>query len=365
MGRKISIAVVAGDGIGPEVTVEAIKVLRVAVEKHGVETEVLEFPYSADHFLKTGEVIPEEVFETWPLKFDAILLGAFGDPRVPADYAENILLGLRRRLDLFINFRPVVFFDDSLSPLKNTWNEQHIEFAVFRENTEGLYCGAGGMLRKRTKYATTVENSISTYRGVERIIRAGFAHAHENGKTSVVMVDKSNVLRHEGSLWMDCFNEIKEQYSCIEGRHMYVDRACMELVRDPGQFEVIVTSNMFGDIISDLAAQIQGGLGLAPSASYNPQHLSFAGVFEPVHGSAFDIAGRGIANPIGAILSVGLTLNRLGFMDISKDINSAVQRALVERKVTPDLGGHLTTSEVGDDICRQIKEGSLSVWEKR
>lgn len=361
MENPIQIAVIAGDGIGPEVIRETLKVAQAITEAFQVHFSFDELPYNADYYLKHGSTIPESAFADYLNRYNGIMLGAFGANHVPANYAEGILLGLRRYLDLYVNFRPVKQWDKGLSPLQN---KDTIDFAVFRENTEGLYCSSGGILKGHSKEAVAVENSISTYKGVERIIRAAFEYAQANRKKSVTMVDKSNVLRYEGQLWMEIYREVGEQYPDLTKHHMYIDRACMELIRKPSQFDVIVTSNLFGDILSDIGGQIQGGLGMAPSANLNPEHRTFAGVFEPVHGSAPDIAGKGIANPIGAILSFGLMLDKLGLQEINRSIQEVVTYSIQEKQTTPDLNGQLSTEDVGNFITQIIRDRGVK-WEKQ
>lgn len=355
--KEYKIAVIAGDGIGPEVIAETKKVIEAINEVCPIKVSCDDYPYNADYYLETGGgTIPESAFKEWPEKYNGILLGAFGAGHVPAHYAESILLGLRRKLDLYANYRPVEILSSSVTPLKL---ENDVRFSVFRENTEGLYCGSGGLLKANTKDAVAVENSITTYKGVRRIILEAFEYAKRNNKSKVVMVDKHNVMKFEGSIWFETFKEISAEFPDIETQQMFVDRACMELIRKPEQFDVIVTSNMFGDIISDIGGQIQGGLGLAPSANYNPEYENFAGVFEPVHGSAPDIAGKQIANPIGAVLSFNLMMQRLGEGEVFEIIRDSVNKVIAENKVTPDLGGNCSTVEVGDLICQNIRKSKV------
>jgi 3-isopropylmalate dehydrogenase len=285
-------------------------------------------------------------------EFDAILAGAFGDPRVPSNkHAEDILLGIRRGLDLYINLRPVRLLDLRLTPLRAARAED-IDFVVFRENTEGAYCGAGGFLKKGTADEIATQEELNTRRGVERIIVAAFEYARANGRKRVTMADKSNVQRFGGDLWQRVFKEVSADYSEIEAKHQYVDAMAMFMVLDPSQFDVIVSNNLFGDILTDLGAAIQGGLGLAASGNIHPGRTS---LFEPVHGSAPAIAGQGIANPVGAILTSAMMLEYLGNKKASQAIESAVVAAIANNETTRDLGGSLSTEQAGTAICRRLK----------
>src|SRR5215212_3342351 len=285
------IAVVPGDGIGPEVIEEAVGVLERLRETHGVRLELKHFDWGADKFLSEGVTLPEGALDMLAAEFDAILAGAFGDPRVPSNkHAEDILLGMRRGLDLYINLRPVRLLDERLTPLLNRKTED-IDFVVFRENTEGAYCAAGGFLKQGTVDEIALQEDVSTRRGVERIILAAFEYARVNGRKRVTMADKSNVQRFGGDLWQRVFKEVAADYPEIEANHQYVDATAMFMVLNPAQYDVIVTNNLFGDILTDLGAAIQGGLGLAASGNIHPGKVS---LFEPVHGSAPPLAGKGI-----------------------------------------------------------------------
>jgi 3-isopropylmalate dehydrogenase len=350
------IAVIAGDGVGPEVIREALKVSGVLKKKYGLPIEFEEFPYGADHYLSEGITIPPSVFEEWPRYYSAVLLGALGDPRIPSNiHAAEILLALRFKLDLYVNFRPVRLLSTELCPLKHVSNRDEVNFVVFRENTEGIYAGSGGSLKKGTPHETAVENCIYTHRGVERILRAAFDYARDHGLSTVLMGDKSNVMRYVGSLWQRLFKEVGEAYPDIDKEHMYIDALCMEVVRNPSRLKVVVTSNMFGDILTDVAAQVQGGMGVAASVNYNPEDKNFLGLFEPVHGSAPDIAGLNKADPVAAVLSVHLLFQRLGYHEAANALHEAVERSVSEKVLTPDLGGTHTTTEVGDFICAELR----------
>jgi 3-isopropylmalate dehydrogenase len=346
------IATIPGDGIGVEVTREAVAVLRAVAEIGGMPLEIEEFPYGADHFLRTGETLPQEGFDRL-LTFDAILLGALGDPRVPDNrHAADILLGLRFRLDLYVNERPVRLLDERLCPLKGRRPED-VNFVIFRENTEGLYAGVGGFFKKGTADEMAVQQDINTRKGVERILRHAFEQAKARRLTRVLMSDKSNALTYGHDLWQRAFRETAREYPGIEASHMYVDALAMQLVKDPSPYEIIVTCNMFGDILSDLAAQIQGGLGIAASANLHPGRI---GLFEPVHGSAPKHAGQNIANPMGAILSAALMLRELGRTEEARRVEAAVAGSVRDGRTTRDLGGSLTTTEAGAEIRRRLSQ---------
>ncbi len=346
------IALIPGDGIGKEVIPEGVKVLKAAAEKEGLTLEFKNFNYGADKYLADGYVINDE--EIKELKtFDAIYLGAVGDPkRVPAGVLEKgLLLKLRFDMDLYLNVRPIKLFDEKYCPLKNKTKED-IDFVVIRENTEDLYFGGGGFLRKGTPHEVATQEMIATRYGAERAIRYAFELARKrNGKKKVALCDKSNVLTFAHNLWLRTFNEIAAEYPDIEKQHFYVDAICMKFVRNPEVFDVIVTPNMFGDIITDLGAEIQGGLGTAVSGNVNPEGVS---MFEPVHGSAPDIAGMGIANPIATILSGAQMMEVLGFDKIAKNIEAAVIKVMETKETTKDMGGTLTTSQAGDAVVKYL-----------
>jgi len=341
------IAVVPGDGIGREVIDEGLRVLNALVSDLDFE----HFDLGADRFLRDGVTMPEGLMDRWRDEFDAIYLGALGDPRVPGNqHARDILLGSRFELDLYINLRPIQLLDSRYCPLKDK-TPSDIDMVVFRENTEGLYTGVGGQFKRGTADEVAIEQEINTRKGVERIIRAAFAYARDHGRSSVCMSDKSNAMRHGHDLWQRAFHEVASEYPDIEASHLYVDVLAMELVRCPEQFGVIVTNNLFGDIITDLGAILQGGIGLACSGNIHPGQVS---LFEPVHGSAPDIAGKGVANPFAAILTAGMMLDFLGHAEDAKRIQKAVQACLNNDQVTPELGGTLTTTAVGDAVLAQL-----------
>jgi 3-isopropylmalate dehydrogenase len=341
------IAVVPGDGIGKEVIAEALKVLRATK----APVEFTEFDWSADRYLKDGTTIPADGFAMLARDFDAILVGALGDPRVPSNiHAKEILLGMRFRMDLYANVRPVKLLDESLCPLKSA-GPKDVDFVVIRENTEGPYVDAGGVLKQGTPDEVATQEDFNSRKGVERVIRYAFEYARKHGRKKVLMTDKSNVMTFAGGLWQRTFKEVAKEYSDFQIQHMYVDALCMHMVRDPKQFDVIVTNNMFGDIITDLAAGLQGGLGMAASGNIHPGRTS---MFEPVHGSAPPFAGKNIANPIGAISTAALMLDHLGLTKEAERIDQAVLASVRERKTTQDIGGTLGTREAGDWIAGKV-----------
>jgi 3-isopropylmalate dehydrogenase len=347
------IAVIPGDGIGPEVIREAVRVLRRLQESRIIEVELVDFDWGAEKFLKEGITVPPGGLEMLSEEFDAILAGAFGDPRIPSNkHAEDILLGMRRGLDLYINLRPVRLLNARLTPLLNR-KPDDIDFVVFRENTEGAYCGAGGFLKKDTLDEIAIQEEVNTRRGVERIIVAAFEYARANGRKRVTMADKSNVQRFGGDLWQRVFKEVAGGYKEIEANHQYVDAMAMFIVLDPAQYDVIVTNNLFGDILTDLGAAIQGGLGLAASGNIHPGKVS---LFEPVHGSAPPLAGKGLANPIGSILTCAMMLEYVGYQTEGRMIEEAVRGVISADETTRDLGGTLSTEQVGVAIANRLNK---------
>ena len=345
------IAVIPGDGIGKEVIPEALKVLQAAAAKGGRELALTEFDWGADRYLSDGTTLPADAPEMFRRDYDAILLGALGDPRVPGNqHGADILMGLRFKLDLYVNARPCVLFDRRLTPLRDR-TEKDIHFTVLRENTEGLYVGMGGFFKKGTADEIATQEDVNTRKGVERIIRYAFEHARSRGLERVCMSDKANALAFGHDLWKRVFAEVQRDYPGIQASHMYIDNLLMQMVRDPSQFQVIVTCNLFGDIASDVGAQLAGGLGLAPSGNIHPGQVS---MFEPVHGSAPDIAGKNIANPMGAALAVSMMCAYLGWTAEAQFIEDAVRVAIREGKTTRDLGGKLGTREAGDWLAGRV-----------
>ena len=340
------IALIPGDGIGREVIAEAVRVLTAT---GGVDLH--ELPWSADHYLQTGQTIPPDGYDVLR-GFDAILVGALCDPRVPDNrHARDILLGTRFELDLFVNYRPVRLLDDRLCPLKGR-TRADVDFVVFRENTEGMYVGIGGRFKPGTDDEVAVQEEINTYKGVHRIVRHAFDFARARGLRRVCMADKSNAMAHGHALWQRVFAAMRSDYPEIEATHLYIDALAMFLVQDPGRFQVIVTNNLFGDIVTDIGGALQGGLGMAASGNLHPGKTS---MFEPVHGSAPPLAGKNIANPIGAILSAALMLETLGRPEDARRIEEAVESAVHDREVTRDIGGMLGTREAGQAIVARMK----------
>ena len=316
-----------------------------------LQLKLVDFDWGADKFLKEGVTLPDGAFDMLSTDYDAILAGAFGDPRVPSNkHAEDILLGMRRGLDLYINLRPVRLLDQRLTPLANR-TPSDIDFVVFRENTEGSYCGSGGFLKRGTADEVALQDEVNTRRGVERIVIAAFEYARAKKRKRVTMADKSNVQRFGGDLWQRVFKEVAATYPDIHANHQYVDAMAMFMVLNPSQYEVIVANNLFGDILTDLGAAIQGGLGLAASGNIHPGRVS---LFEPVHGSAPPLAGKGIANPIGAILTSAMMLEYLGFQTLSDEIEEAVRGAVSANETTKDLGGELSTEQAGTAIIARL-----------
>src|ERR1700682_2644652 len=339
------IAVLPCDGAGKEVVPEAIKVLRAA----GADFEFEEFDVNADAYIRTGVPIPSDIWSQLEAA-DSILFGAVGDPRVPdSAYLTGVLLRLRFELDLYVNLRPAKLYDDRLSPLRRE-ERRPVDLLVVRENTEGLYVGMGGRFKKGTIEEIAVQEDVNTHLGVTRILE----HAFESARREVVMVDKSNAMTFAGGLWQGRRQGDACRYPKIKTRHLFVDAAAMQLVKDPSQFDVIVTGNLFGDILSDLTAELIGGRGIAPSGNINPE--TKRGRFEPVHGTAPDIAGRGLVNPIGAILSASMMVRHLGHPDMADAIEGAVQSVIRAGECTRDLGGNLSTRECGDAVVKRLKD---------
>ena len=341
------IAVVAGDGIGKEVIPNAIDVVRAS----GADVDFTHFDWGADRHLADGTTIPPDAFQMLARDFDAIFVGALGDPRVPSNiHAKEILLGMRFKMDLYANVRPVRLLDTSLCPLKNA-TTRDINFTVIRENTEGVYMDMGGVFKFGTPDELATQEDINTRKGVERVIRFAFEYARANGRKKVLMSDKSNVMTFAGGLWQRVFKEVAKEHPEIAAQHMYVDALCLQMVREPRSLDVIVTNNMFGDIVTDLAAALQGGLGMAASGNIHPGRTS---MFEPVHGSAPPIAGKNVANPMGSILTAAMMLAHIGLTPEAAKIEDAVLAAVREKKTTVDVGGPLGTRDCAAWIAEQV-----------
>ena len=345
---NMRIAVIPGDGIGKDVTAESVKILTAVGERFGRRFDLERLPWGADHYLATKETLPPNGYDLLR-EFDAVFVGALGDPRVPDNrHARDILLGTRFELDLYVNYRPVRLLDERLCPLKGR-GPADINFVVFRENTEGLYVGVGGRFKAGTEDEVAIQEELNTYKGVHRIVRHAFEFARARGLAKVCMADKSNAMPDGHALWQRVFRELSAQYPDITATHYYIDALAMYMVLDPGQFQVIVTNNLFGDIITDLGATFQGGLGMAASGNVHPGKTS---MFEPVHGSAPKFAGKNIANPIGAIASVALMLETCGLAEEAAAIDAAILKAVRERQITQDVGGTLGTREAGTSSRR-------------
>jgi len=348
------IAVLPGDGVGPEVIAQATRILEFYRDKRGLPLDLWHLDLGADRYLKDGTTYPKEVKERVQAEASAVLLGALGDPRVPSlEHARDILFGMRFGLDLYANVRPVKALADRVVPLKGR-TAKDVDFVVFRENTEGIYVGIGGQFKRGTPDEIAISEDLNTRKGVERLIVAGFEHAKKHGHPVVHMADKSNAMRHAHELWYRCFFEVATRYPGIEAKHLYVDALCFFLVQDPSPFKVIVTNNLFGDIVTDLGAAFQGGLGMAASANLHASDPSRVGLFEPVHGSAPPLAGKDVANPLASVLTVGMLLTHLGYPEEEARLEQLVVRALAEGKCTRDVGGELGTRAVGDWIVGEL-----------
>ena len=354
----MNIAVMPGDGVGKEVVPEGLKVLRAAADRFGFKFTTRHYPHGAEHYLATGVTLPAADLRELG-GHDAILFGAVGaDPRgnarIPQGLIEtDILLRMRFELDQYINLRPTRLLPSVPTPLKNV-GPADIDMVIVRENTEGLYCQNGGFLYKDTPHEVANQIEVTTRHGVERCIRYAFEYAVQQGRKRVTLVAKTNVLRFAHNLWMRAFEEVKREYAGIETDYHHVDACTMYMVTKPKVYDVIVTTNMFGDIITDLGAAIQGGMGMAASGNLNPTR-KYASMFEPVHGSAPDIAGKGYANPIATFLSVAMMLDFLGQPEAAKAVNAACKDVVADpANHTRDLGGTASTAQVGDAVVRQI-----------
>ena len=346
------IAVIGGDGIGPEVIDQAIRVVDAALKRDGTPLEWNRLPWSSAYYKKTGKIVPDDGWETLK-KHDAVFLGAVGAPDVPDSVTvHGLLLPMRRQFDQYVNLRPAYLFDGVDSPLRDK-APGSIDMMVYRENTEGEYAPVGGRLYPGTPSETAVQTSVFTRRGCERIMRAAFVGARSRRK-QVTSITKSNAQVYSMGLWDETFRDVCKEFPDVEARSLLVDAAAMDFVRKPEVFDVVVASNLFGDILTDLSAIVTGSVGLASSANINPER-TFPSMFEPVHGSAPDIAGKGIANPLAAILSAKLMLDHLGRTKSAAAIHAAVAKVLKEGKVrTPDLGGKATTTQMADAVVAAL-----------
>ena len=353
---QYNVAVIAGDGIGPEVIAEGRKVLdAVAAGTDGLSFQLTDFSWGSDYYRETGRMMPEDGLDQIA-GFDGVLFGAVGDPNIPDHITlQGLLLPMRRAFDQAICVRPAVLYPGVQSPIAGK-SAGDIDMVIFRENTEGEYAPVGGRLYAGTPHETVIQSGVFTRRGTERIIRAAFEHSvRRGGKNKVTSVTKSNAQAFSMVFWDEVFADVAAEYPQIETESLLVDRAAMDLVRWPEDFDVIVASNLFADILSDIAAVVTGSMGLAPSANINPEGR-FPSMFEPVHGAAFDITGKGLANPLATVLAVAMMLDHFGEHDSADRVNAATLRVLNERStLTADLGGNASTQQVGDEVIRLLQ----------
>ena len=343
--KNFNLAVIAGDGIGPEVVTEGLKVLDTVAKKYDLNFSKTNYELGAAYWHKTGETLPDSVMAELA-KADVILLGAVGDPSVPSGVLERgLLLKLRFAFEHYINLRPAKLFPGVTSPITNN---KGIDFVVVREGTEGLYVGAGSIKDEGTNKELAIEESINTYKGVERVIRDAFNRAQSRPRKKLTLVHKNNVLTRAGGLWSRVFKEVSKDFTDVTTDYLHVDAASMFFVTNPERFDVVVTDNLFGDIITDIAAAICGGIGLAASGNINPTG-AFPSMFEPVHGSAPDIAGKNQADPTATVLSVAMMLNHLGQAQAAKDVENAVAQDLLNRG-----DKKRSTTEIGDALVRGV-----------
>jgi 3-isopropylmalate dehydrogenase len=347
---EYDIAVIAGDGIGPEVTREALKVLDAAAEVWGFRTRRAAYPFGTDHYLATKEIFPDAAFEEVKQK-DAIFLGAIGDPRVPVGLIEyGIIAKMRFELDLYVNLRPIKLFDEMLCPLKDKGPE-HVDMVIVRENTEDAYVGAHGFTHKGHPTEVATQTMVYTRAGVDRVVRYAFELARSRPRKQLTLIDKANAVRAQ-DLWTRAFADISREYTDVKTDHAYIDAACMWMVKNPEWFDVAVTTNLFGDIITDLGAMIQGGMGIAASGNLHPGKVS---LFEPIHGSAPKYAGQNKSSPVAAIMAVGMMLDYLGEKTASRAIEATVADLLRSRRLKGVHTGAHPTPEVGDMIANELR----------
>jgi 3-isopropylmalate dehydrogenase len=361
------IGVIPGDGIGPEVAAEGLKVLEAAAGLDGFEYELVEYPYSGEHYLKTGELVPDSVIDEWR-ELDAVLLGAIGHPDVEPGLVErSVILGLRFGLDLYVNLRPIKLHSAALCPLKDKGPDD-IEFVVVRENTEGMYSQIGGHLKKNTPDEVAIVNGLYTWKGCERACRYAFELARKRGAeraargeegriACVTLVDKANAIRPH-DLWQRAYEHVAADFPDVETDHAYVDACCMWMVKNPEWFDVIVTTNLFGDIITDLGAMLQGGMGIAASGNIHPGQTS---MFEPIHGSAPKYTGKNVACPLGAISAVAMMLDFLGETGAAQRVEGAVGELLRSGEVpSADARSGIATNDMGDMVVSRLEAASPS-----
>ncbi len=352
MPNNYKIAVFAGDGIGPEVTREAFKVMEEAAQLGGFGVQCKEFPHGSEHYLDTGELLPQSVLEE-AQAMDSIFLGAIGDPRVEVGLVERaVIAGLRFHLDLFVNLRPIRLFAEKFCPLKDKTTKD-IDFVVVRENTEDAYAGIGGILKKGTADEVAMQQMVYTRKGVERVIRYAFELARKRDRQKkLLLVDKANAIRAQ-DIWTRTFAEVGEEFPDIEQDHAYVDAACMWMVKNPEAFDTVVTTNLFGDIITDLGAVLQGGMGVAASGNIHPGKVS---MFEPIHGSAPKYKGQNVACPVAAIAAIQMMLDELGEVSSASNVESAIEKVLCDDDVTSvSASSGIPTDEWGDRVIEQMR----------
>jgi len=347
------IAVIGGDGIGPEVTIEALKVLKKTSELFGFKYEMTEYPFGSEHYLKTGELVPESVYSEYR-EHDAILLGAIGDPRIEVGLVERaVIAGIRFKLDLYVNLRPIKLYTESLCPIKDKKCED-VDLVVARENTEDVYTGIGGIMKKGTPDEVAIANMVFTRKGCEQAVRYAFELAKERGKDNkVTLVDKANAIRAQ-DIWTRTVEEVGKEYPDITHDHAYIDAACMWMVKNPEWFDVVVTTNIFGDIFTDLGAMIQGGMGIAASGNIHPGQVS---MFEPIHGSAPKYKDKNVACPIAAIMAVQMMLDFLGEKKAAVAIEDAITSLLKSGRIKSlDARSGIPTSEMGDMVIKELEK---------
>jgi 3-isopropylmalate dehydrogenase len=349
--KSYDIASIAGDGIGPEVTREALRVLSAASEVYGFRYELTEYPYGSEHYLATQEIFPDSAFEEVK-GMNAIYLGAIGDPRLPVGLIEyGIIARMRFDLDLYINLRPIQLFDARFCPLKDKGPED-VDMVIVRENTEGAYTGMHGFAHKGQASEVATQTMVYTRFGVERAVRYAFELARERGKRKqVTLIDKANAVRAQ-DIWTRTFAEVAKEYPDIKTDHAYIDAACMWMIKNPEWFDVAVTPNLFGDIITDLGAMVQGGMGIAASGNIHPGQVS---LFEPIHGSAPKHAGKNVASPVAAILAAGMMLDYLGEKEAARGVEGAIRSLLTSGRIKGVGTGDHATSEVGDMVVSELR----------
>ncbi len=352
-----SIAVIGGDGIGPEVTAEALKVLDAAADVFGFTTRRVEYPFGTEHWLATDEVFPESAFEEVK-QMDTIFLGAIGDPRAPVGKMEyGIIAKMRFDLDLYVNLRPIKLYDERLCPLKDK-GPKDVDMVIVRENTEDAYTGMHGFAHKGQANEVATQTMVYTREGVERVIRYAFETARQRGgRKQVTLIDKANAVRAQ-DLWQRVFAEVAAEYSDCKTDHAYIDAACMWMVKNPEWFDVAVTTNLFGDIITDLGAMVQGGMGIAASGNLHPGKVS---LFEPIHGSAPKYKGQGVASPVAAIMASSMLLDYVGEREASAAIENSVSELLISGHLKGVGTGIHPTAEVGDMVAAAVRATAAKV----